>query len=130
MANAIHCDVHGQAHLADVLVSQLANGETMAACSAGYLELCRAFVAASDQAEADQVAAEAADRLAAVTPPDVQADPEPQAETGQDGPGEAQDGPGRAEGDPGAPEATQADDAAPGPFPPAVRLLGELIREP
>lgn len=72
MASPIHCDVHGQAHLADVLVSQLASGDTMAACSEGYLELCRAFVAQAEAqaaaAEADATAADAADRLEAAGP--------------------------------------------------------------
>ncbi len=67
MAQAIHCDVHGRQHPADVLVSQLANGDTMAACFLGYVELARALVADQDvrdaaaAAETAAVAAQAGD---------------------------------------------------------------------
>lgn len=67
MAQPIHCDVHGQDHLADVLVSQLATGDTMAACSAGYLELCRAYVEAAEAAEREATDAAALDQLAGTT---------------------------------------------------------------
>lgn len=53
MAEPIRCDVHNLDHLADVLVTQTANGETFAACHEGYLATCRALVAQVDAAEAD-----------------------------------------------------------------------------
>lgn len=61
MAEPIRCDVHNLDHLADVMVVQLANGDTMAACHDGYLALARAFVTAADatEAEADATAADA-----------------------------------------------------------------------
>jgi len=58
MAQTIHCDVHGRSHPADVLVSQLANGETMAACFPGYVELARALVADAEVQAAEALAAE------------------------------------------------------------------------
>lgn len=56
MAQTIHCDVHGRQHPADVLVSQIANGDTMAACFLGYVELARALVADQDVRDAEAVA--------------------------------------------------------------------------
>lgn len=38
MAEPIRCDIHGLAHLADVMVTRMANGETFAACDEGYRE--------------------------------------------------------------------------------------------
>jgi len=102
MAQPIHCDAHNREHLADVLVSQIANGDTAAFCFAGYIDVCRALVAdveaqaaevakvieaeaiesgAADQAEADAAAAEAAARLG--TAPFLAAEPEAQAATGE-----------------------------------------------
>lgn len=63
MAQPITCDVHGNEHIADVLVSQLANGSTFAACADGYLEMCRAVVAGAGPSEADIADADALARL-------------------------------------------------------------------
>jgi hypothetical protein len=69
MAQPILCDQHDRAHAADVLVSQLANGETFGACGAGFLEFCRSLVEQADQEEADATAADVAARLEGITPP-------------------------------------------------------------
>ena len=115
MAQAIHCDVHGGEHLADVLVSQLANGETMAACSSGYLDLCRAYVAAADQAEAEATDAEATDRLAAVDAPADPTAPATVVRKGHSASRAAYEARRRATAAPVAAEPTQADSGAPGP---------------
>jgi len=70
MAHEIHCDVHDRSHLADVMVTQLANGETFAACTAGYAEMCRAIVDAMNAEEQDAAAAEAERHLSHLGPPD------------------------------------------------------------
>jgi len=72
MAQTIHCDVHGREHSADVLVSQLANGDTMAACFLGYVELARALVADQDVRDAEAMAQAA--REAASSPEAAQAE--------------------------------------------------------
>jgi hypothetical protein len=74
MAQAIHCDVHGRDHLADVLVSQIATGDTMAACFLGYVELARALVADSDVRDAAEAASSAADTVAGVDPDQAEVD--------------------------------------------------------
>jgi hypothetical protein len=95
MAQPIHCDAHNREHLADVLVSQIANGDTAAFCFAGYIDVCRALVedveaqaaeaaramaaeaersGAADQAEALQAEAEALERLEDVTPVSIAAE--------------------------------------------------------
>lgn len=66
MAQPITCDVHERQHLADVLVSQIATGDTMAACGPGYLELCRALVEAADAPEVEASTADALARLEGV----------------------------------------------------------------
>lgn len=69
MAQLIRCDYQGCAEIADVLVSRIINGETVAWCDPHYLEMCQAIVGAVAQAEADQAAADAEARLAAAHPP-------------------------------------------------------------
>lgn len=68
MAQPITCDVHGRAHPADVLVSQIATGETFAACADGYLDMCRAVVDAADQVEREATDAAALAVLADTEP--------------------------------------------------------------
>ena len=70
MAHDIHCDVHDREHLADVLVTQLADGTTFAACAAGYAAMCQAIVDAANAQEQDDAAAEAERRLGHLGPPD------------------------------------------------------------
>lgn len=43
MAEPIRCDVHNLDHMADVLVTRMANGETFASCDAGYRERAAAL---------------------------------------------------------------------------------------
>src|SRR5437868_14011443 len=110
MAQPVHCDMQGtEAHLADVLVSMIANGDTSAWCFTHYLDVCQAALdtateAAAFAASQDQ---EAVDRLAGATPgpgeatadETAQAAPTAPAEpTGPDGgpSGEAGDQPDQA----------------------------------
>jgi len=74
MAQTIHCDVHGRSHPADVLVSQIANGDTMAACFAGYVELARALVADAEVRAAELAAAELARAAGEVDADQAEAD--------------------------------------------------------
>lgn len=59
MASPISCDVHGQEHLADFIVTRLEDGDSLGACGAAYLELCRLVVEQADQPERDETDAAA-----------------------------------------------------------------------
>ena len=61
----MRCDFTDCGVLADVLSTNLANGDTGAWCFAHYIDLCRAVVAGADAAgqEADEAAADAERRL-------------------------------------------------------------------
>lgn len=101
MAQPVHCDFTGQeSHLADVLVSQIANGDTTAWCFTHYVDVCQAVLdtAQAAVAEAAQADQEATARL----------------EGSQPGPGETDsgDGPPAAPTEPDA--ATGPDDGPPG----------------
>lgn len=109
MATPILCDVHGQAHLADVLVTQLENGDTLGACSAGYAELARALVEAIDAPEREATDTEAVRRLGG------DGDPEP-GRTSPDSSG-ADDPDGGSPGEPASgddPTANTTGDDPPG----------------
>lgn len=81
MAQTITCDVHGNEHPADVLVSQLTGpGETFAACADGYVEMCRAIVATADQPEVDATDADALARLGVDPEPNPTEPPESSGE--------------------------------------------------
>ncbi len=69
MAQPIHCDAEGDAHLADVMVSELDGSSTLAWCHAHYVEVVQAIAQAVADREAEATAADAADRLAGVTAP-------------------------------------------------------------
>jgi len=136
MAQAVHCDHQGSdTHLADVLVSQLANGDTTAWCFTHYVDVCQAVLdtVAATEAEAAQAAADANARLEGVTPPAGQDEPEEvtsaglagfsdptgpdDAGAGQEGPEPVQEGLGGTEtgdGAEGAPESTAEPSDAPG----------------
>lgn len=88
---AYTCDVHDGTHYADVLVSKLDTGDTMAVCGPAYLDLCRAMVDASVQAEVDATDAEALARLG--VPDETTAFPTPQESS------DADDPPGASHGD-------------------------------
>ncbi len=74
MAQTIHCDVHNRSHPADVLISQIANGDTMAACFPGYVELARAIVADAEVRAAELAAAALAEAAAPVDADQAEAD--------------------------------------------------------
>jgi len=115
MAQAIHCDGEGHLEvLADVMVSNLANGDTSAWCFAHYVDVSRALVDTFDQAVAEKEAAEVAARLEGITPPEG-SDQAPDA-GGSEVPAElpADDPEGTATAElPGGPEAPE-----PAPAPP------------
>ena len=106
MAQPIHCDAQGfDPHLADVMVSRVADGDTTAWCFNHYVLVCQSVIDAATEAQAmaDQADREAADRLEGTAPgageaPAAEADPpgsqEAPAATGPD------DGPDRPAGDP------------------------------
>lgn len=71
MATPISCDPHNGAHLADWLVTQMENGESLAYCNDAYLELMIGTVEAVNRAEADQADAAALARLEATQAPDT-----------------------------------------------------------
>ena len=71
MAQPIHCDYQGEPHLADTLVSRIANGETLAWCDPHYVEVCRAIADAVGDAEAAAADAEALARLEGENPASV-----------------------------------------------------------
>lgn len=59
----IECDWHNREHPADVMVSQLKNGETFAACQDGFLAFCIGMVENAAEAEATETAEEANRKL-------------------------------------------------------------------
>lgn len=69
MANPIYCDVHGQSHVADFLVSRLADGDSIGACGAAYVELCRLVVEQADAPEVAETTEDAVARLEAMGDP-------------------------------------------------------------
>ena len=105
MAQPIHCDATGlDQHPADVLISQLATGDTSAWCFPHYVEACQAVIETVRETWAEAAAADtaAADRLEGTAPgpgesATAEADPpgsqEAPAATGPDG------GPDRPAGD-------------------------------
>lgn len=71
MAQPVHCDIQGQEpHLADVLVSQIANGDTTAWCFTHYVDVCQAVLdtARETAAEAARTDQEAEARLEGAQP--------------------------------------------------------------
>lgn len=64
MGRPITCDAHGGDHLADVMVTQLDNGNVQAYCTDAFAELVLAMASAMVEAEAQQAAAEAEAKLA------------------------------------------------------------------
>jgi len=59
----IFCDATDCGTYADVLVSQLANGDTMAWCGTHFVQMCAAVAESTVNAEADEAAAEALTKL-------------------------------------------------------------------
>ena len=69
MATPIHCDYTDCGELADVMVSRLADGQTLAWCDPHFLAMSVAIAEAAAQAEADATAAQAEERLGGVADP-------------------------------------------------------------
>lgn len=96
MATPIPCDFEGCDQLADILISDIANGGGYGWCGPHYLAVARAMIEAADgaaaKAEADQADADAVARIEALGDP---ADP-----TGSDASSDVDDPPG---GEPGTP---------------------------
>lgn len=72
MAQPIHCDDQANPqHPADVMVSQLANGDTTAWCFTHYVDVCRAVIATVEETVAEAAATDqdALARLEAVEAP-------------------------------------------------------------
>lgn len=65
MGQPIHCDYAGEPHLADVMITRIANGETLAWCDEHYVEVCRAIAEAVDGQERAQADAAALAALGA-----------------------------------------------------------------
>ena len=136
MAQPIHCDdTANPQHPADVMVSQLANGDTTAWCFTHYVDVCRAVIATVEETVAEAAATDqdALARLEGVTPPaddDLVAELEerfrgtPALQSGPDdgpageaGPEPVQEGLGATEAGEeaeGAPESTSGPSGAPG----------------
>jgi hypothetical protein len=73
MAATMYCDVPEHEHPADVIVTRLENGQTLAVCDQAYIELCRAVVAQADAAQADAAATQAAADEAEIEQADAEA---------------------------------------------------------
>ena len=121
MAKPIECDPHNLDHLADLLVTDLSNGNVTAYCAEAFAETVLAMASAMVEAETAQAAAEAEAKLA-----DTPAAPDP---TGS-GPSSGADAPAAAKrtrrgggAKPSAPADTDGDD----PRLMAVTPLGEQI---
>ena len=71
------CDASGCGGYADVLVSQIANGETVALCGSHYVQACLAVAESQVQSEVDTADAEALARLGNPPAPDFPSPPEP-----------------------------------------------------
>lgn len=84
MANPLHCDATDCPDWADVLVSRIANGETLAWCDAHFVQMCEAVASAAAQPEADEADAEALRRLGAAA--DAEAFPSSVASSDADDP--------------------------------------------
>lgn len=65
MAGPLYCDAGDCGGYADVLVSQIADGTTLAWCNSHFVQMCAAIAESTVQAEADDAAAEALARLGA-----------------------------------------------------------------
>jgi len=74
MAQPIHCDGPGDQHPADVMLSMLANGDTLAWCMEHYIAAARMLVEMADAPTPEDQAAEATAiaRLETVKPPTVE----------------------------------------------------------
>ena len=68
MGRPITCDAHAGDHLADLMVTQLLNGNVAAYCHEAFAELVLSMASSMVEAEAQQAADEAAQRLAEATP--------------------------------------------------------------
>ena len=110
MAQLIHCDYTDCPALADVLISRIANGETMAWCDDHYLEMSAAIVAAAEAIAAgmdpgqlgNPVLADAADHMVGEAAAD-------------DAASRLESLPAQRPAFPTSPESSAADDPAPGP---------------
>ena len=69
MAQPLTCDATDCTAYADVLVSRLANGETLAWCDPHFVQMCQAVADSLVQAEVDETDAEALRRLGADADP-------------------------------------------------------------
>lgn len=148
MAQLIHCDYAGCTVLADVLITRIANGETLAWCDEHYLDMSIAIVAAAEAISAgmppdepdNAVLADAVGHLADEAAVDDAASrldgvtaPIPAFPTSPD----SSDADARAPEPPTKPadgrksgrvvsDATPGDDGAPGPSTAAVGATGEV----
>lgn len=136
MAQPIHCDdTANPQHPADVMVSQLANGDTTAWCFTHYVDVCRAVIATVEETVAEAAATDqdALARLEAVSAPADQETPPGElpasGEASVDSPFPGDPWPGEAGPEPvqeglgatetgeeaeGAPESTSGPSGAPG----------------
>jgi len=106
---AIECDLHNREHLADVLFTRLANGETVGACEAGFVQFCQGIAALAADAEATAADDDALARLDGVTAPE--AFPTPPTWSGGDDPeAELPSQPDSGPDDPEADQVTTPDD--------------------
>lgn len=106
MATPIPCDWEGCPNLADVLVSDIANGDGNGWCGPHYLEVCRQVAMAADDAAAEAEAREAdADALRRLESLGTAPDP-----TASD---ESSDGTGAPDGGPGTPDGDGSDQDTP-----------------
>lgn len=65
MAGPLYCDATDCGEFADVIVSRIANGDTMAWCDPHFVQMCQAVADSMVQAEVDATDAEALARLGA-----------------------------------------------------------------
>ncbi len=66
MAQPLRCDEHAGEHLADVILTRLEDGSTLALCNAAFVGLCRIVVSDFDARLEAAVAAGVTDEAAAV----------------------------------------------------------------
>lgn len=71
MAGPLYCDATDCGEFADVIVSRIANGETMAWCDPHFVQMCQAVADSMVQAEVDATDAEALARLGGEADPEV-----------------------------------------------------------
>lgn len=115
MAQLIHCDGTDCPELATVMVSTIANGDTLAWCDGHYVAMCQAIaeaIAAQEAEETDTDAIARLDRLAA--PPPFPTSPESSGEGAADPGQPGRPARGRARSGTGS-DATPEPNAAPGP---------------